>query len=133
MTSFFSWHGHFAPTTLVLLAAINYLAWIYIIDTPKLVYYCPLDRLGIALHWHEENCYWSTSYSEARNKFVALGNRIREQVVSPTIEARHPSSFEFSIIFSLSTKHGRNRTNSPMDFWTLLMSKAFHMTCQMRT
>ena len=60
-------------------AAIAHIIWIWI-DTPKQVYFCPLDRGGLANDWTDENCYWSTSYAEAREKFVSLGNRLRDQL-----------------------------------------------------
>ena len=63
------------------LAAIAYAIWIYTIDSPKIIYHCPLDRAGLFDQWFDENCYWSTSYAEAREKFVALGNRLREQIL----------------------------------------------------
>ncbi len=60
-------------------AAIAHIIWIWI-DSPKQVYFCPLNREGLANDWTDENCYWSTSYAEAREKFVSLGNRLREQL-----------------------------------------------------
>ena len=60
-------------------AAIAHIIWIWI-DSPKQVYFCPLNREGLANDWSDENCYWSTSYAEAREKFVSLGNRLREQL-----------------------------------------------------
>ncbi|KAL9182926.1 hypothetical protein ACHAXT_004205 [Thalassiosira profunda] len=62
------------------LAALGHIAYIHTLDAPKPVYHCPLDSDGLAHHWADENCYWSSSYAEAREKFVALGNRLREQV-----------------------------------------------------
>lgn len=62
-------------------AAIAHIIWIYMLDTPKQVYFCPLNREGLAKDWNDENCYWSTSYAEAREKFVSLGNRLREQLI----------------------------------------------------
>lgn len=62
------------------ISAIASVLWVYI-DTPKQVYFCPLSRAGLN-DWSDENCYWSTSYAEAREKFVAVGNRLREQVAS---------------------------------------------------
>jgi hypothetical protein len=61
-------------------AAFAHISWIWI-DTPKQVYFCPLNREGLANDWVDENCYWSTSYAEARGKFVSLGNRLREQLM----------------------------------------------------
>mmetsp|Transcript_27504 Transcript_27504/g.39393 ORF Transcript_27504/g.39393 Transcript_27504/m.39393 type:complete len:490 (-) Transcript_27504:68-1537(-) len=60
-------------------AVTAHLIWIWI-DTPKQVYFCPLNREGLT-NWADENCYWSTSYAEAREKFVSLGNRLREQLM----------------------------------------------------
>ncbi len=60
-------------------AVTAHIIWIWI-DTPKQVYLCPLNREGLT-NWADENCYWSTSYAEAREKFVSLGNRLREQLM----------------------------------------------------
>ncbi len=62
-------------------AAIAHIVWIYMVDTPKQAYFCPLNRDGLTNDWTDENCYWSTSYAEAREKFVSLGNRLREQLM----------------------------------------------------
>ena len=61
--------------------AIATIIWVYI-DTPKSVYFCPLSPEGLRNDWTDENCYFSTSYAEAREKFIALGNRLREQVAA---------------------------------------------------
>jgi len=61
-------------------AVMAHITWIWI-DTPKQVYFCPLNREGLTNDWTDENCYWSTSYAEAREKFVSLGNRLREQLM----------------------------------------------------
>lgn len=61
------------------LTIVTQIFWIYVIDTPKSIYHCPLNRNGL-IQWTDENCYWSTSYAEAREKFVALGNALREQL-----------------------------------------------------
>ena len=52
------------------------IAYIYIIDAPKLIYRCPLDNP----QWTDENCYWSSSYAEAREKFLVLGNELKRQI-----------------------------------------------------
>mmetsp|Transcript_20734 Transcript_20734/g.43668 ORF Transcript_20734/g.43668 Transcript_20734/m.43668 type:complete len:556 (-) Transcript_20734:86-1753(-) len=70
---------HF-PQALFLLA-ICHILYIYTIDTPKSIYHCPLDRHGLLNLWTDENCYWSTTYADAREKFVSLGNHLKEQVV----------------------------------------------------
>ena len=58
---------------------------IYILDVPKPIYHCPLVSSSLPGHqqllWFDENCCWSTSYAEAREKFVALGNRLKEQTL----------------------------------------------------
>ncbi|KAL7488896.1 hypothetical protein ACHAW6_014492 [Cyclotella cf. meneghiniana] len=69
------------------LAALAHILWIHTIDTPKSIYHCPLDRSGLKSHWIDENCYWSSSYADAREKFVSLGNVLREQI----LEAREKS------------------------------------------
>ena len=62
----------------------------YILDVPKPIYHCPMFdedhgsssspfSLRQQLMLSNENCYWSTSYAEAREKFVALGNRLKAQ------------------------------------------------------
>lgn len=61
-------------------AITAHIIWVWMIDTPKEVYFCPLNREGLT-NWADENCYWSTSYAEAREKFVSLGNRLREQLM----------------------------------------------------
>ena len=61
-----------------LLVAICHVISIYTIDSPKQIYFCPIDS-GLSYHW-EQNCYWSASYAEAREKFVSLGNLLKEQV-----------------------------------------------------
>ena len=55
---------------------------IYTIDTPKSIYHCPLDYESLSSnHWTlDENCYWSTSYVEAREKFISLSTRLKEQM-----------------------------------------------------
>ncbi|KAL7540301.1 hypothetical protein ACHAXR_010016 [Thalassiosira sp. AJA248-18] len=63
------------------LIALCHIVSIYTVDSPKPIYHCPLDRRGLAGLWADENCYWSASYSESREKFVALGNRLKEQVL----------------------------------------------------
>mmetsp|Transcript_33245 Transcript_33245/g.63440 ORF Transcript_33245/g.63440 Transcript_33245/m.63440 type:complete len:691 (-) Transcript_33245:793-2865(-) len=69
-----------------ILLTLSQLASIYIIDVPKSIYHCPLNNndrhRGLTYHFgSDENCYWSSSYAEAREKFVSLGNRLKEQVV----------------------------------------------------
>ena len=51
----------------------------YTVDAPKPIYHCPLDLDGLMHRWHDENCHWSGSYAEAREKFVALGNHLEER------------------------------------------------------
>ena len=63
------------------LVAICHIISIYTIDSPKPIYHCPLDRDGLSNLWADENCYWSTSYAEAREKFISLGNRLKEQLL----------------------------------------------------
>lgn len=58
----------------------------YILDVPKPIYHCPLvvdqdHASSSSIAWFDENCYWSTSYVEAREKFVALGNRLKSQTI----------------------------------------------------
>ena len=53
---------------------------IYTIDTPKSIYHCPLDYDGLSSkHWNE-NCYWSASYVEAREKFQSYGDALKGQL-----------------------------------------------------
>ena len=61
-------------------ALVAHILWIWI-DSPKQIYFCPLDREGLANDWANENCYWSVSYAEAREKFVSLSNILREQLM----------------------------------------------------
>ena len=65
------------------LVAICHIISIYTIDSPKQIYYCPLGHDGLSNNnlWADENCYWSTSYAEAREKFITLGNRLKEQLL----------------------------------------------------
>jgi hypothetical protein len=65
----------------ILAVAISKIIWVYI-DTPKSVYFCPLSPGGLRSDWTDENCYFSTSYAEAREKFIALGTGLREQVAA---------------------------------------------------
>jgi hypothetical protein len=58
------------------ITTLLHLLYIYTIDTPKPIYYCPLNIQDLQ-DWNE-NCYWSSSYVEAREKFVSLGNLLRE-------------------------------------------------------
>lgn len=64
----------------VSLVVLCHIVSICTIDSPKTIYHCPLDQDGLSRLWNE-NCYWSTSYAEAREKFISLGNRLREQVL----------------------------------------------------
>jgi len=61
--------------TICVLIIVLYLFISRSIDTPNTNYHCPLDSLK---HW-SENCYWSSSYIEAREKFLALGKAITAQ------------------------------------------------------
>ncbi|KAL3798275.1 hypothetical protein HJC23_000189 [Cyclotella cryptica] len=84
------------------IAAIAHILWIYTIDTPKAIYHCPLDRYGLAHYWIEENCYWSSSYAEAREKFVSLGNVLREQLLmarekNETLDVVHVKSISYDV------------------------------------
>lgn len=103
MTTLTSSHFLSVLHVLLLSLGIYYFVWIYAIDSPKFFYYCPLDRVGLTHLWNDENCYWSSSYPEARSKFLALGNRIREQVVSPTIESIIPRVLSVAFFFSSLT------------------------------
>ncbi|KAL7509543.1 hypothetical protein ACHAXN_009553 [Cyclotella atomus] len=68
------------PTLVLFLVILTDTFWIYIIiiDTPNPIYHCPLNQNSVH-QWTDENCYWISSYAEAREKFVALGNVLREQ------------------------------------------------------
>lgn len=63
------------------LGALCHIVSIFTIDSPKPIYHCPLDRHGLSHLWTDENCYWSTTYPEAREKFISLGNRLKEQLL----------------------------------------------------
>lgn len=81
--------------------------WIYTIDTPKPIYFCPLNRNSIHL-WADENCYWSSSYAEAREKFIALGNVLREQLEtsSNNIELVEVKSISYDVSDDILEKYG---------------------------
>lgn len=72
----------------ILAVVIAKIVWVYI-DTPKNAYFCPLSREGLFNDWTDENCYFSTSYVEAREKFISLGNRLREQVAASGRGSEH--------------------------------------------
>lgn len=67
-------------TQVLFLVILTDTFWIYIIiiDTPNPIYHRPLNQNSVH-QWTDENCYWISSYAEAREKFVALGNVLREQ------------------------------------------------------
>ena len=69
------------PRALCVIAACHVLS-IFTVDSPHPTYHCPLDRDGLSHRWTDENCYWSNGYAEGREKFVSLGNLLKEQVLS---------------------------------------------------
>ena len=70
----------------IFVASLCRLLWIYAVDAPSAAYHCPLDAGGLARRWTDENCYWSDSYAEARGKFVALGNNLKGQIASSSLD-----------------------------------------------
>lgn len=54
---------------------------IYTIDTPKSIYHCSFDYESLSSHTLlDENCYWSTSYVDAREKFQSLSDALKRQL-----------------------------------------------------
>ena len=70
-------------TQVISILIICHIISIYTIDTPKSIYHCPLDYESLSSHTHrtlDENCYWSTSYAEARDKFQSLCDALKGQL-----------------------------------------------------
>ena len=67
-----------------ILILCNIIISIYTIDTPNSIYHCPLDYESLSSHTQsfelDENCYWSTSYVEAREKFLSLSDTLKRQL-----------------------------------------------------
>jgi len=69
-------------TQVISILIICHIISIYTIDTPKSIYHCSFDYNGLSSHTRtlDENCYWSTSYVEAREKFQSLSDAIKGQL-----------------------------------------------------
>ncbi|MGB1596759.1 MAG: DUF2817 domain-containing protein, partial [Promethearchaeia archaeon] len=63
-----------------LVSAAGYVVWIYACDTARTAQHAPTHDVNAILSWNDDNCFWSSSYADARDKFVALGNALRDQL-----------------------------------------------------
>lgn len=71
---------------------------IYTIDAPRPIYQCPIDRQGLANGRSiDENCYWSISYVEAREKFISFGNILKEQSTKGSLDVLDVQSLSYDI------------------------------------
>ena len=64
----------------ILLSAAVYVVWIYACDTARTAQHAPTHDVNAILSWNDDNCFWSSSYADARDKFVAVGNALRDQL-----------------------------------------------------
>ena len=64
----------------ILLSAAGYVVWIYACDTARTAQHAPTHDVNAILSWNDDNCFWSSSYADARDKFVAVGNALRDQL-----------------------------------------------------
>ena len=50
------------------------------LDVAMPAVYAPVNDAEAITSWNSDECYWSSSYADAREKFVAMGNALRTQL-----------------------------------------------------
>ena len=69
--------GPSAVLACALACGLFYTCWLYTLDAAVPAVHAPVHSAEAIASWTSDECYWSSSYPEAREKFVFMGNALR--------------------------------------------------------